>query len=1453
MRIKLRNHKGLSIVEVLIALSIISVIIAAAVVTQVTSFSVTKRAKDKAFAGQKAMQMMEELRSFVQGGENNFFTLENKDDKGIFNPILTTEILPTQDGTEDLRAASPTSGNYKYKGRWRFLRLVQVRRLPTDMRAREVSIKVFYSVLGTDGQVIGIAPPVSQLTSILRTTASPNIPMQVIDTYALTLDNVSAWWSDLSTLKPVYTNVVGDLGTRNAGLDFKSHFITRLSYGRDPYYSPYITQGKTSAGDSVVTESDANLKYAYFYPGKIKNKSASNAIEESYSYSSMNSDGARLLIYDMDNSKYSLVNWWEKSNGEANTRVYSLADQYNNATRYADEYSIHNRFKLLAKSRNELLEPTYRLFVEDLNTSDSYKNVIVTNLHGELFPFPPIRNYSDPAKDPIASPSVRVVTHPENIGFTSSGPNAFPPINFRVYSYLRDTSASATSVPTTTLFIPTHRRVGSDTSITDLGLSNFVLDKDQLANILSKITITRITGDSSNEYKETSTKYGTIITKPGNKGAGQVKFSRNNINTAVSFAANAIVSRPTSSLTYKLNSAATIASGSMSVTGIAVTATAKGTTYNVNTTSTDAISITPSNTNCTPTSTSCFAVQTANITDGSTSKAATTGKISIFRTNTSITIPAGTIVQTSGGIQFVTQSDVTMSPSDSSVLADVISVGEGATTNVAASTITVLGSTFTNSNLVSVTNTSAMTGGIDAIGTTVLPIDSSKYDITLNPNFDYNGDGLREEVPGILITLKDTPTRTDPYSSGTNLTGIADTKKLYGMQYIPTPLDTASFPKDRNLYAKGDKVKNTARWIISLDINAPSADTVCSNPDKQSDLSCFQGDLMRIETRIGNDLNTGLRMDGTINSSLGTTGTLNSTVGANSRSDELLSDLSRTYTWIGITVPATERYQVIGDPRHNPYLDVITSRGYNWFFGGNSTDTSKASNVNSATDYYPTITGLLSSSFSGNNPDADIPRIFQLFRQGLLYSNAIYTSMTGFTDYYYGIGGELGLDTNNRQNFDVKGDPYNSSSLQNIQSGSNEITSNQRIIGSDDNKWVALPWLGELYPDSEFSANWSKYGNLSTSTYKRDIYTSSFTSIGSVPISSNNKQKRLSEWGCATFFNGNSEDAYTTSKFFNHNSTDGTYSYLTAKTPPDIGIGEDLAQSYNLPLLTSIVTARPFTLSATNNGVASWGQTYSQLFYDIITKLSFLPTNGANPNRTVSEDTVFYKHTSGIAGSAIVRMEERYGDTSNNRAHIIVNGLAPQGQEATTYIAKYAIATMLYTFVKTGNSDNSDTTGNSTIQVPLVNISSSDSIPKGNSPKEGAEISSDSMEITWNTRWKRWDGLRYSKDYADTWQENSDVTIKYNLMYSGDRGRTWSYLQDDKPVTEVGEYDPSHGITGAGFTNGVESDSYTWDISGLNNNQTYTFRIEGYRFYNNIKIDLHYSYHQREFYIKRSS
>ena len=67
-------------------------------------------------------------------------------------------------------------------------------------------------------------------------------------------------------------------------------------------------------------------------------------------------------------------------------------------------------------------EPTYRLFLEDLCTdTDKYENALIINLHGELLPMPAMRNYSDPAKDPIAHPEWRVVTHPEELRTDISG------------------------------------------------------------------------------------------------------------------------------------------------------------------------------------------------------------------------------------------------------------------------------------------------------------------------------------------------------------------------------------------------------------------------------------------------------------------------------------------------------------------------------------------------------------------------------------------------------------------------------------------------------------------------------------------------------------------------------------------------------------------------------------------------------------------------------------------------------------------------------------------------------------------------------------------------------------------------------------------------------------------------------------------------------------------------
>src|ERR1041385_6512164 len=73
-----------------------------------------------------------------------------------------------------------------------------------------------------------------------------------------------------------------------------------------------------------------------------------------------------------------------------------------------------------------------------------YRNAIIINLHGELFPFPPVRNYSDAAKDPAQWPNVRAVTHPEQLRTTNSDV-----LRLRVYSYRTGATADTLNVPIT--------------------------------------------------------------------------------------------------------------------------------------------------------------------------------------------------------------------------------------------------------------------------------------------------------------------------------------------------------------------------------------------------------------------------------------------------------------------------------------------------------------------------------------------------------------------------------------------------------------------------------------------------------------------------------------------------------------------------------------------------------------------------------------------------------------------------------------------------------------------------------------------------------------------------------------------------------------------------------------------------------------------------------------------
>src|SRR6185369_11899898 len=77
-----------------------------------------------------------------------------------------------------------------------------------------------------------------------------------------------------------------------------------------------------------------------------------------------------------------------------------------------------------------------------------YRNALVVNLHGELLPMPALRNYSDAAKDPLAAPEVRVVTHPEKLRTVRDPAGAATEAaRFRVYAYTTNLAAPA-SQPT---------------------------------------------------------------------------------------------------------------------------------------------------------------------------------------------------------------------------------------------------------------------------------------------------------------------------------------------------------------------------------------------------------------------------------------------------------------------------------------------------------------------------------------------------------------------------------------------------------------------------------------------------------------------------------------------------------------------------------------------------------------------------------------------------------------------------------------------------------------------------------------------------------------------------------------------------------------------------------------------------------------------------------------------
>ncbi len=658
-----------------------------------------------------------------------------------------------------------------------------------------------------------------------------------------------------------------------------------------------------------------------------------------------------------------------------------------------------------------------------------------------------------------------------------------------------------------------------------------------------------------------------------------------------------------------------------------------------------------------------------------------------------------------------------------------------------------------------------------------------------------------------LITLYGSPL-THPYRVGGAFhSGLHANSLLYGREYTPAPPLGAQFVEGTgDMTSAGTGPKNTAGWVLTF-----KAGTLA---DGQT----------TFETRIGADTTTGCPFAIPV-------------TGSNWCSNNP-PNLSRTYTWLGNGAanqpPATERFQFMGDPAHMPYADIKANGGYNWYFGG------APGNNNNGNGGYGGYSNLANGwpTQAGDVLNVDLPRFYQVIRHGLLSSNALWTTMNGWSYYYIGLGGEMGFDRANNFTYglEVHQRPWTRTSGAACAATCgghctvNEITNHASgcysyaytpLIASTDRTWISLPWIGELYPDSQYTPNWSQVGNLPTAGaaadaehFFRDLPTSVYGSANTFSFAVGTHNKRTASAGCASFLNA--EPSAGSNKWFMHDQGNFNNNPIT-----QLGITQTSALNYPVP--ATLTATRPFQLNNTSTPAPpEWN---NPVYKSQRSLSSFLNTVAAPVGVT-------YQSTDGTAWatSGLVKITTTIA-ADPQAAYFVISGLAPQGNFGTAELGSFALTSMVYNYLQAGDPVNNPVAR--ITQLPLTTILSPSTTDQFTQPA--------SIDLIWNSAWMRWDGQAYTTTYPAGFTEA--ITSTYNLKYSKDDGKTWFFIQDNAPAAiAVLDTGVAHAIPNT-------TTAYTWDVSNAAQFPmgNYIVRVEQYR----SDFKQHYSYHSRPVYISR--
>ncbi|MBK8869539.1 MAG: hypothetical protein IPN19_00435 [Elusimicrobia bacterium] len=617
------------------------------------------------------------------------------------------------------------------------------------------------------------------------------------------------------------------------------------------------------------------------------------------------------------------------------------------------------------------------------------------------------------------------------------------------------------------------------------------------------------------------------------------------------------------------------------------------------------------------------------------------------------------------------------------------------------------------------------------------------------------------------LTLLNSPLRHPANENeGSGGQGIAPNERLYGMEYIPCLVRHDSEFRDRHEDLEDSRTEfanNTARWVISIRAGATS------------------DGALTVDTHLGEHVAI----------------------------FHTPPNLSTTYVWVGTDVPLTERFQLIGDPRHMPYADVKRDEGYNWFFARIDTNDGY-DRFERTRDGWEYETEFPVGNRVVQRLNFDFPRYMDIYRTALMNSNSSF--LAGFSSK-----GELNstpLSFVTLGNFVVGMDPLNTWTLRCPETAwvpnSNELRnvsewapppslspenwhSNLRLVARTDNSWFCIPWLGELYPDDQFDVWRANGGNLPTGpgNFYRAPYSVFFSTMGhSDPM---NFSFQVVGAGLTTFMNGGeSRDKWVFNPFRSQQTASFTDQWREVEK-----------SLFYFQGTRSDITTSPFELNASLRSEPPAINDYPRTRVELVR--NFMKTSGDEP----------------VAG--IMRMWDRRDESRS--AWVLVNGNNQRSETHANLSFSMNNAMSVWSSLEMGSPSLLPIDIRAQ-PIPLVSWVEPDDHALLDNPA--------TIDLAWIMRWRRWDGEPYTSRYPDGFvPTNTNVT--YTLLYSGDNRTTW---------TDIVYAQPSG--TGVRAWSEGRTSPYSWNVANLPEGR-YVLRVEAFR----GEGDQHFAYHERRIEITR--